>query len=88
MDARIVLRDQNLSVVDRHFLTDHKRKIPVVAFLDPDYREVARWVERPAAADALYLEGGPALRERLRAMVDSGAFQRAVLDEWRAALGG
>lgn len=91
MDARILLRDAVPAVVERHFLTGGKRKIPLIVFLDQHYAEVGRWIERPAVAEELFRRhapGDPALRQALGALLDSGAFQRAVLDEWRAVLGG
>jgi hypothetical protein len=45
---RILERDQNLDLMDRH-LTGTARAIPVVMILDEQYRELAWWGSRPAA---------------------------------------
>ena len=48
LDMRILERDQNLDLMDRH-LTGTARAIPVVMILDEQYRELAWWGSRPAA---------------------------------------
>jgi hypothetical protein len=49
---RILLRDDNLEVMDR-YLTDGKRAIPKLAAFDAEGAELFRWGARPAAAQAV-----------------------------------
>ena len=48
-ELRVFLRDQNLDITDC-FLNNGYRSIPVVVFLDKDWNEIGRWVERAHAA--------------------------------------
>lgn len=48
---RVFLRDQNLDLTDC-FLNNGFRSIPVVVFLDKDWNEIGRWIERAHAATA------------------------------------
>ena len=50
---RLVLRDQNLDLMDR-YLTDGKRSIPRLVAFATDGRELFRWGPRPAAAQAVF----------------------------------
>jgi len=56
IELRIVLRDENLELMDR-FLTNGGRSIPKLLLLDTSNGEVlADWGPRPAAAQRLYLD--------------------------------
>jgi len=59
---RILTRDDNLDLVDGYFLTDGKRRMPVVIFLDSNYAEVARWIERPRKIDDVLHSGAESIR--------------------------
>src|SRR5574341_1198923 len=48
-ERRVFFRDQNLDLTDC-FLNNGYRSIPIVVFLDKDWNEIGRWIERPAAA--------------------------------------
>jgi len=54
-EIRIVLRDQNLELMDR-YLTRGGRAIPIVIFLDEACEELFHWGPRPAAAQAIFEE--------------------------------
>ena len=46
-DVRVFLRDQNDDLMSQYMNGEYK-SIPVVAFFDDSFREVGRWIERPA----------------------------------------
>ncbi len=50
-ELRVFLRDQNLDLRDA-FLNNGYQSIPVVVFLDRDWNEIGRWIERAHAATA------------------------------------
>ena len=52
-EIRIVLRDQNLELMDR-YLTHGGRAIPIVIFLGETYEELLHWGPRPTAAEAIF----------------------------------
>jgi len=54
-EIRIVLRDQNLELMDR-YLTRSGRAIPIVIFLDEACEELFHWGPRPVAAQAIFEE--------------------------------
>lgn len=47
-DVRVFLRDQNDDLMAQYMNGEYK-SIPVIAFFDDSFREVGRWIERPAA---------------------------------------
>ena len=49
---RLLIRDENLNVMDR-YLTDGKRAIPLLAAYDGEGNEMFRWGARPAEAQAV-----------------------------------
>ncbi len=55
IELRLLLRDQNLDVMDR-YLTDGKRGIPILIAGDTAGREIFRWGPRPQPAAALVAE--------------------------------
>ena len=54
-EIRIVLRDQNLELMDR-YLTRGGRAVPMVILLDETYEELFQWGPRPAPAQAIFEE--------------------------------
>ncbi len=54
-DIRILLRDQNLELIDR-YLTRGGRAVPIVVFLDEAGEELFHWGPRPAPAQAIFEE--------------------------------
>ena len=52
-DIRIVLRDQNLELMDR-YLTRGGRAVPIVVLLDGSFEELFHWGPRPAPAQAIF----------------------------------
>lgn len=55
IDMRIVLRDENLDLMDE-FLTNGGRSIPKLIMLDADLNVIDTWGPRPKAAQTLYDE--------------------------------
>ena len=49
LNLRIFLRDQNPDLMDQYLNQGQYRSIPVFAFFDDDFREIGRWIERPAS---------------------------------------
>lgn len=47
LEMRVVKRDENLALMDRH-LTNGSRSIPLAVVLDAEFRPVGRWGPRPA----------------------------------------
>lgn len=45
-ELRVIRRDLNLDLMERYTI-DGKKKIPTVVFLDPNFKEVAVWIEKP-----------------------------------------
>jgi thioredoxin family protein len=50
-DLRVFLRDQNDDLTAQ-FMNGEFKSIPVFAFFDESFREVGRWIERPASVTA------------------------------------
>ncbi|MFD2628971.1 thioredoxin family protein [Oceanobacillus kapialis] len=46
MDVRMLLRDQNLELMDNYLTNGTARSIPIIIFLDQDGNEVAKWGPR------------------------------------------
>jgi thioredoxin-like negative regulator of GroEL len=55
LELRIILRDQNPSVMD-HYLTNGSRSIPIVVALDDDFNELGHWGPRPSHLQAWVME--------------------------------
>jgi hypothetical protein len=47
-DLRVFLRDQNDDLMSQYMNGEYK-SIPVFAFFDDSFREIGRWIERPAS---------------------------------------
>lgn len=48
IEARWFLRDENLDLMDQYLENGTSRAIPVIVFMDRDYRYIAHWGSRPA----------------------------------------
>lgn len=55
LDLRVFLRDANEDLAGQ-YLNGEYRSIPVFAFFDEAFREIGRWIERPASVTALRKE--------------------------------
>ena len=70
VELRILLRDENLDIMDQ-YLTEGKRSIPLLVSFAADGEEIFRWGPRPAEAQTIFSaarnEGldKPAILERL-----------------------
>jgi hypothetical protein len=49
LNLRLFLRDQNLDLMDQYLNRGEHRSIPTFVFFDENFRELAHWIERPAA---------------------------------------
>ena len=54
VSLKIILRDQNLKIMDR-FLTDGSRAIPIVIFFDDNFNELTSWGARPKPAQQIVI---------------------------------
>ncbi len=55
MELSVVLRDDNPDLMNE-FLTDGRKRIPVIVFFDMTFRELARWTGRCGLADKWIFE--------------------------------
>ena len=53
LNLRIFLRDQNLDLMDQYLKNGEFRSIPVFAFLDDNFNEIGRFIERPDSVTEL-----------------------------------
>ncbi len=53
LDVRIFYRDQNLDLMERWLNQGKYQSIPVFAFFDQSFKEMGRWIERPASVTEL-----------------------------------
>jgi hypothetical protein len=53
LDVRIFYRDQNLDLMERWLNQGEYQSIPVFAFFDQSFKEMGRWIERPASVTEL-----------------------------------
>lgn len=53
VELRIILRDQNLDVM-QHYLTGSAKSIPIVIVLDQEFRELGHWGPRPSELQAWF----------------------------------
>ena len=49
LDVRIILRDQNLDLMDAHLNKGRFRSIPTVIFYDDEWNEIGAWLEKPVS---------------------------------------
>jgi len=89
---RMVLRDENLDIIDA-FLTEGKRSIPVLVVFDSQDEVLFTWGPRPAPAQTVFLEAKaeglekPGILERLHLFYgrDRG---KSIEAEFKQILGG
>ena len=55
IDLRLILRDENLDIMD-DFLTNGSRSIPRLVVFDEDGHELVQWGPRPQEAQVVFLE--------------------------------
>ena len=55
IDLRLILRDENLDLMD-DFLTNGTRSIPRLVIFDQDGNELTQWGPRPKEAQAVFME--------------------------------
>ena len=53
LNVRVFLRDQNLDLMDQYLKNGEFRSIPVFAFLDDNFNELGRFIERPDSVTEL-----------------------------------
>lgn len=53
LNVRVLYRDQNLDLRERWLNQGKYQSIPVFAFFDESFRELGRWIERPASVTEL-----------------------------------
>lgn len=58
LDLRLLERDEHLDLMDAHLTNGRARSIPVVLFLDEDFRERGWWGPRPSELQAWVMEEG------------------------------
>jgi hypothetical protein len=68
VDVRFLLRDSNPDLMDS-YLTKGARSIPKIIIMNEEYRELAVWGSRPAAAQKIYEEN--------RAKIESGEIEKS-----------
>jgi hypothetical protein len=98
MELSIVTRDDNPELMNE-YLTNDKRRIPVIAFFDMTFRELGRWAGRCAAADEwIFGEVAPDRKfegfgeEKLRSFNEEydrrfrDRYARETIDEWQRLL--
>ena len=49
LNLRVFPRDQHPDLMDQYLNQGQYKSIPVFAFFDDDFRELGRWIERPAS---------------------------------------
>ncbi|HEY3316211.1 MAG TPA: thioredoxin family protein [Bacillota bacterium] len=65
MSLRVFGRDASPDLV-REYSVEGKMRIPTAVFYDPAWREIARWIERPAKAAGLMEKAGGEVRRAVR----------------------
>ncbi len=72
VELRVVLRDENLDIMDAHLTNGRSRSIPVFILYDGDFRERGWWGPRPSGLqkwvmeDGMKMEPGPRYAETRR----------------------
>ena len=61
LELRVLRRDQNLDLMDRHLSPTGGRAIPVVMVLDENFEEIGWWGSRPTELQAWVDENGGSL---------------------------
>ena len=58
VDLRVLLRDENLDIMDAHLTNGTSRSIPIIVVYDDDFRERGWWGPRPAGLQKWVMEEG------------------------------
>ena len=66
LDLRVLLRDENLDLMDAHLSPTGARAIPVVLILDADHSECDWWGSRPAPLQEWFEEHGRQMEPEAR----------------------
>jgi hypothetical protein len=64
MEVRMVLRDQNLELIDQYLTNGTSRAIPIYIFIDKEGNEAAVWGPRAPEMQAMVEEGRATLPEK------------------------
>ncbi|WP_042222734.1 thioredoxin family protein [Oceanobacillus manasiensis] len=64
IDVRMLLRDQNLELMDNYLTNGKSRSIPIVIFIDQDGNEVAKWGPRAERIQEFVSESQDKLPEK------------------------
>ncbi|AVQ99708.1 thioredoxin family protein [Oceanobacillus iheyensis] len=64
IDVRMLLRDQNLELMDNYLTNGKSRSIPIIIFLDQEGNEVAKWGPRAEKIQAFVNESQAKLPEK------------------------
>ncbi len=86
LELRIFPRDDNLDIMNEFLNQGEHQSIPTFVFYTKDHRYIARWVERPAKANAEMGQAVPKTKdmEREKARALHNEFQRGpVWASWR-----
>jgi len=74
----VVLRDDNPDLMNE-YLTDGRKRVPVIAFFDMTLRELARWTGRCGSADKWIFE--EVLQDRTRDWSDMNKAELKAFNE-------
>ena len=58
VDLRVLLRDENLDIMDAHLTNGTSRSIPIIVVYDGDFRERGWWGPRPTGLQKWVMEEG------------------------------
>ena len=58
VDLRVLLRDENLDIMDAHLTNGTSRSIPIIVAYDDDFRERGWWGPRPTGLQKWVMEEG------------------------------
>lgn len=85
LQIKIFPRDENLDIMDA-FLTDEKRTIPTIVFFDGEFREIGRWIERPAAVRKGFVAGTKEEKAAVKRDYLQGKYENDTVKEIRRIL--
>lgn len=86
LDLRIFLRDENADLMDQYLNEGKYRSIPVFVFLDEQFHEIGRFVERSAAATERRVRFQEELRARYPGYSGPGAAIAELPEDVRASI--
>ncbi len=56
MELRVFQRDKNLDIMNQYLNQGQYQSIPTLVFFDENFKEIGRWIERPASGNAIARE--------------------------------